>query len=84
MSVNIPDVLIDYDVDCGSYSFGDSDGGSGDDDGSAAPLSIFESSAPPTVEFPVSPTEEEYRSLPALVQERLQIEELTMTTMEED
>ncbi len=57
---------------------------SGGDDGSTAPLSIFESSAPPTVEFPVSPTEEEYRSLPALVQERLQIEELTMSTMEED
>ena len=50
----------------------------------ASPLSVFEPSSP-VVEYPVSPAaEEEYRSLPAFLHQRLQIEELTASAMETD
>ncbi len=55
-------------------------------DGPAVQLSVFDPGSP-VVEFPASPTEEgEYRSLPAFLQQRLQIEELTASValMEED
>ena len=59
---------------------------SGGEGSSAVQLSIFDPESP-TVEFPTSPAAEgEYRSLPAFLQQRLQIEELTASaaSMEQD